>query len=323
MFVGLLCAPSVSSVSLWLIVLTHHRDTEDTEGAQRRIHCMKLAFSTLGCPDWDLDTMIGAARKFGYEGIELRALSGSLDLLSRAEFSAPQLAHTQAYFENEGIEICCVDTSCTFHSPDASERANQVRIALAHAELAASLGAPLIRVFPDKIQPDAQREETRDWIAESLHAVAERMPDDVDVALETHGDFARAAAAAEIATLANHAKVKLIWDVANSVAAGDTIEVAGRVVKPYLAHIHLRDARPVAGSEHWLPVLAGNGRVSFAETLAAIRGLSYDGYVSFEWEKYWRPEIEAPEVALPDFTNAIRNLVWDQSDTTKRSGVGK
>jgi sugar phosphate isomerase/epimerase len=143
------------------------------------------------------------------------------------------------------------------------------------------------------------------------------------VALETHGDFANAEAAAEIVQLADHPKVKLIWDVANSVAAGDTIEQAGRVVKPYLAHIHLRDAKPVVESEHWLPVLAGQGCVSFAETLTAIGELNYDGYVCFEWEKYWRPEIEEPEVALPDFVNAIRNLIWDQSDTTKRSGVGK
>src|ERR1041385_4675851 len=103
---------------------------------------MKLAFSTLGCPYWDLDTIIGAARKFGYEAIELRALAGSLDLLSCADLTKPP-----------DIEICCVDTSCVFHSPDAGERANQVSIALAHAELAAKLGAPLIRVFPDKIQP--------------------------------------------------------------------------------------------------------------------------------------------------------------------------
>jgi sugar phosphate isomerase/epimerase len=249
--------------------------------------------------------MIGAARKFGYQGIELRAIAGSLDLLSRAEFTAPQLARTRSCFVDAGIEICCVDTSCTFHSPDASERAHQVGIALAHAELAAKLGAPLIRVFPDTIQPGEQRDPTRDWIAESLHAVAERMPEYVDLALETHGDFARAEAAVEIAKLANHPKVKLIWDIANSVAAGDTIEEAGRVVQPYLAHIHLRDAKPVTGSEHWLPVLAGKGRVSFAKAVAAIRELNYDGYISFEWEKYWRPEIEEPEVALPDFINAI------------------
>jgi sugar phosphate isomerase/epimerase len=284
---------------------------------------MKLAFSTLGCPEWELPDIVAAASGGGYDGVELRALAGSLDLLSRPEFAAPKLALTSAYLKDEGVEICCVDTSCTFHSPNASERAQQVGIALAHAELAANLDAPLIRVFPDRIQPGAQREETRDWITESLHDIAERMPDEVDVALETHGDFARTEAAVEIATLANHEKVKLIWDVANSVAAGDTVEQAARHVKPYLAHIHLRDAKPVAGSEHWLPVLAGHGRVSFAETLAAIRELNYDGYICFEWEKYWHPEIEAPEVALPDFVNAIRTLDGGRSDTTKRSGVGK
>jgi sugar phosphate isomerase/epimerase len=149
------------------------------------------------------------------------------------------------------------------------------------------------------------------------------VPDGVDVGLETHGDFARAEYAAEIARLANHSRVKLIWDVANSVAAGDDIEHAARTVQPYLAHVHLRDAKPVAGSENWLPVLAGTGRVSFAQATAALRALNYEGFVSFEWEKYWHPEIEEPEVALPDFMNAIRTLVGERSDTTECSGVGK
>ena len=282
---------------------------------------MKLAFSTLGCPDWELREIVAAAREWGYNGVELRAVGGSLDLLSRAEFAPAQLATTRAYFQD--LEICCVDTSCTFHSPDASERADHVNIALAHAEMAAKLGAPLIRVFPDKIQPGAEREETRDWIAAGLREIADRMPDDVNVGLETHGDFARAEYASEIVALASHPHVKLIWDVANSVAAGDEIRTAARIVKPYLAHIHLRDAKPVTGSEHWLPVLAGTGRVSFAEAVAAIKDLNYDCFVSFEWEKYWHPEIEAPEVALPDFSSAIRKLSEDGSDTAECSGVGK
>jgi sugar phosphate isomerase/epimerase len=67
-------------------------------------------------------------------------------------------------------------------------------------------------------------------------------------------------------------------------------------------------------------VLAGEGKVSFEEPLNAIAKLDYTGYVSFEWEKYWHPEIEDPEVALPNFINAIRKL---QSDTTECSGAGK
>ena len=153
---------------------------------------MKLAFSTLGCPDWDLAEVIAGARKYRFVGLELRALSGSLDLPGRDEFAAERIATTRDYLKREGIEVCCVDTSCSFHSVDASERAAQVNMALVYANLAAKLGAPLIRVFPDKIQTGAQREQTRDWIAASLHEIAKQMPDDVDVALETHGDFARA-----------------------------------------------------------------------------------------------------------------------------------
>jgi sugar phosphate isomerase/epimerase len=284
---------------------------------------MKLAFSTLGCPHWELRQIIAAAQSLGYDGVELRAVGGSLDLLGRAEFSPAQLATTRAYFAAAGIAICCLDTSCVFHSPDPSERADQVKIALAHGNLAAKLGAPLIRVFPDKIQSGAGREETRDWIAASLREIAAGVPDDVNVGLETHGDFARADYAAEIVTIADHPRVKLIWDVANSLAAGDEIQHAARIVQPYLAHVHLRDAKPVAGSEHWLPVLAGAGRVSFGEAVKALRELNYDGFISFEWEKYWHPEIEEPEVALPDFINAIRALTGDRSDTTECSAVGK
>ena len=281
---------------------------------------MKLAFSTLGCPDWDISRIVEAAQRLGYQGVELRAISGTLDLLSRPEFTPKQIGETRAYFEDHGIEICCIDTSCTFHATEQTERLAQVELALAHAELAARLGASLIRVFPDKIQPGANRKQTRDFIADSLRLIAERLPRDVEVGLETHGDFARTEAAAEIVTLADHPKVQLIWDVANSVAAGDSIPYAARRVKPYLSHIHLRDARPVTESEHWLPVLAGRGSVSFVETLAVIATLNYDAYISFEWEKYWHPQIEEPAVALPDFIEAIRKI---ESDATKCSGVGE
>jgi sugar phosphate isomerase/epimerase len=281
---------------------------------------MKLAFSTLGCPNWEISQIVQTAQQLGYDGVELRAVGGSLDLLSRPEFTSRNVGTTRVQFGDRNLELCCVDTSCTFHSPDRTERQTQVDLALKHAELAADLRAPLIRVFPDRIQTGATREETRDYIVESLQQLVERLPREVNVALETHGDFARTESAVEIVMLVNHPQVKLIWDVANSVAAGDSIEAASETVQPFLSHIHLRDARPVAKSEPWLPVLAGKGNVSFAKTLAAIENLKYDGFLSFEWEKYWHPEIEEPEIAFPDFINAIRKL---RSDTTKCSGVGK
>ncbi|HKQ51934.1 MAG TPA: TIM barrel protein, partial [Pyrinomonadaceae bacterium] len=152
---------------------------------------MKLAFSTLGCPRWELDRIARAARDFGYEAIELRAVGGDLDLLSRPEFQPRAVEATRRRLMDQNLSICCVDTSCTFDSVDAAERSAQVELAVRHCELAAALDAPLIRVFPDKIPAGASREGTRDRIAACLNEVARRAPRGVRVGLETHGDFAR------------------------------------------------------------------------------------------------------------------------------------
>ena len=270
---------------------------------------MKLAFSTLGCPHWELEQVAQAARAYGYQAVELRAIGGDLDLLKRPEFQPGAMEATRGWLDARSLTICCVDTSCTFDSRDEGERGKQIEVAIRHAELAAALGASLIRIFPDKIQRGATRTETRDNIAACLRAVAQRAPNNVRIGLETHGDFARAQAASEIIRLADHPQVVLIWDVANSLAAGDSIAEAAGEVAPYLAHVHLRDARAVNGQEHWFPVLAGRGAVSFDEAVKALRTLKYDGYVSFEWEKYWHPEIEEPEVALPDFVKAMNAIL--------------
>jgi sugar phosphate isomerase/epimerase len=273
---------------------------------------MKLAFSTLGCPDWELERVAQAALDLAYDGIELRAIGGELDLLKRPEFQPPRVEATRRSLVAQGLSVCCVDSSCTFDSLDPGKRHQQVETAVKHCELAAALGSDLIRVFPDKVPAGAKREETRDNIASCLGEVARRAPPGVRVGLETHGDFARGHAAAEIVKLAGHRNVALIWDVANALAAGDSIEESAREVSPYLAHVHLRDARPVEGRDHWQPVLAGRGNVSFREAIGALHNLNYEGFVSFEWEKYWHPEIEEPEVALADFAEAI-NLVFDRT----------
>jgi sugar phosphate isomerase/epimerase len=267
---------------------------------------LKLAFSTLGCPEWTLEQVAAAARNLGYQGIELRALGGSINLLERPELQGSAIQQTRAFLQDQSLSICCVDTSCSFDAVDKKIRQEDVEIALHHCELAAALGAPLIRVFPNEIPAGATREETRDRIAASLREVARRAPSGVRIGLETHGDFASGRASAEIISLADHPNVGVIWDVANALAAGETIEQSARAVAPYLVHVHLRDAHAVEGREHWLPVLAGRGAVSFAETIDVLHGLAYQDYISFEWEKYWHPEIEEPEVAFADFAKAMK-----------------
>jgi len=270
---------------------------------------MRLAFSTLGCPHWGLAEIARAARKFDYEGIELRALGGSINLLERPEFQGDAIEETRTLLLRQNLAICCVDTSCSFDAIDERTRQENVEIALKHCAIAEGLGAPLIRVFPNEIPRGATRQETRDRIAASLRELSARAPSGIRVGLETHGDFATGSAVSEIVRLAGQSNLAIIWDVANSFAAGDSIAESGSAVAPYLAHVHLRDARPKTNEALWQPVLAGEGQVPLRQAIETLRTMNYEGYVSFEWEKHWHPEIEEPEVALPDFMTAMRGIL--------------
>jgi sugar phosphate isomerase/epimerase len=266
---------------------------------------MKLAFSTLGCPAWGISQIADAARRYGYGAVELRCLGGDLNLPARPELAPDRAAESG---EALGVPICCVDASASFHAVDDDERHRNVDDALRFARLAWTLRAPMIRVFPNAVPHGATREETRARIALSLREVASRAPAGVRIGVETHGDFAAAREAVEVIRAANHRALGIVWDVANTSAAGDSIEDAAAVVAPHLLLVHLRDAEPAPGERFWRPVLAGRGRVPFGAVVRALRAIGYDGYVSFEWEKYWRPELEEPEVALADFRSAFASL---------------
>jgi hypothetical protein len=47
---------------------------------------MKLAFSTLGCPHWQLERIAQAAREYGYAAVVLRAIRRELDQRNRPAF---------------------------------------------------------------------------------------------------------------------------------------------------------------------------------------------------------------------------------------------
>jgi sugar phosphate isomerase/epimerase len=118
---------------------------------------MKLSFFNTGMPALGLERIAQAARAYGYAAIELRAVGGSLDLLKRPEFQTGAVETTRRWLTDQSLAICCVDTSCSFDSQDADERRRQVEVAVRHAQLAHALGAPLIRIFPDKVQTGATR----------------------------------------------------------------------------------------------------------------------------------------------------------------------
>jgi len=266
---------------------------------------VKLSFSTLGCPSWSLERVLDVAGREGYDGVELRFLEGDDALWARPELSGRRLGEARRRLRDAGLAVSCVDTRCSFHDPDRSARARSCAEALRSLELAAQLGAKGIRVFGDRIQPGADLAATRGWIADSLQMLArtgERMG--VEVWIESHGDFARAADTLSLFEGVSSGAAGVVWDPANAFEAGETPHDAPGVLGERIRHVHLKDVKRAPGTgggPSWTPALVGEGDFPAAEVLAILHGRGYGGFVSFEWEKRWHPSIEEPEVALPRF----------------------
>jgi glucosamine-6-phosphate deaminase len=279
---------------------------------------IRLCFSTLGCPSWSLVRVLDAASRLGYDGVELRFVEGDDALWARPELTGAGLRETRARLADAGLAIPCVDTGSFFHSPDPAARRTAVQEAERSAEVAADLGAPGIRVFGDRVQPGGDLASTRRWVADALADLRDRLRGSgVEVWLETHGDFATAAATRSLLEEAGRDGLGAVWDPANAFSEfGEEPEEGLAGLGPFLRHVHLKDERrPPDGKIPWPPVLPGRGDVPAARVLAGLRGRGYDGWVSFEWEKRWHPEIEEPDVALPTF------LPWAADELRSRRAL--
>jgi glucosamine-6-phosphate deaminase len=266
---------------------------------------VKLSFSTLGSPSWGLERVLDVAGREGYDGVELRFLENDDALWARPELSGSRLGETRRRLQDAGLVVSCVDTRSFFHDPEPAARARALDEASRSLELAARLGAPGIRVFGDRVQPGADLAATRGWIAEAMQALAEAgARTGVEAWIESHGDFARAADTLSILELVPSRAAGVVWDPANAFEAGEAPAEGPRVLGERIRHVHLKDlarARAAEGGTAWKPVLVGEGEFPAADVLALLHHAGYDGFVSFEWEKRWHPQIEEPEVALPRF----------------------
>jgi sugar phosphate isomerase/epimerase len=273
---------------------------------------MKMSFSTLACPDWTMPQIIKIAVDAGYDGIELRFVEGEDSLWKLAAFSVTQITATKSMLADCGLTISCVDTSCRFHSPDASERNRWIEEGQRMSDLAGELGAPGIRVFGDTIQSGASRDWTRGWIAESVHRLAEMISrNGVAVWLETHGDFCAAGETAAILSESGSRHVGVVWDPVNSFISTDEHPTEGApLLGAAIRHVHVKDFQRT--EDGFLYVLTGLGNFTLHDLNSAVRQLNYDRFLSFEWEKKWHPELADAAIALPHFANWFRKNYADE-----------
>ena len=66
---------------------------------------MKLAFSTLGCPDFDWPDIYAMAKDFGFDGIEIRGLGDDIYAVNARPFTQSALPATKKKLASLKLEI--------------------------------------------------------------------------------------------------------------------------------------------------------------------------------------------------------------------------
>ncbi|GAB3267145.1 sugar phosphate isomerase/epimerase [Larkinella harenae] len=267
----------------------------------------RLAFSTLGCPKWPLEQIIKTAVTEGYEAIEIRGIQGELFLPKCPEFGSPaRIAETRAKFANSKLKICNLGASTALHHADTTKRQKNLDEARQFIDLAHALSCPYVRVFPNDLPKDQDREQTINLISDGLLELARHAKgSNVTVLLESHGEVIWKDVLLRIMKQAENPNVGLIWDIYNmwSVTKEPPAEVYSTLRK-YIRHVHLKDGRRVDGKPQY--TFLGKGEAPLQEAIGALRKGGYTGYYSLEWEKMWHPEIAEPELAFADYPKAIK-----------------
>ena len=268
---------------------------------------LKLSFSTLGCPDWSFDKIIDFARDNQYSGIEVRGILRQMDLPLVPEFSNTEtISTTMKKMNDRGLKFVDLGSSCALHFPKGEERTKNLDEGKRFIDLAAKLNCPYIRVFPNQIPKDRDRQETLNLIIDGLKELgAYASNTNVTVLLESHGELIYKKDLLVVMEGAASPHVGLVWDVCNMwIVTKETPEEVYASLKPFIRHTHIKDLKIENGKEEY--VLLGTGIVPIFQAIDLLYKNNYPCYYSFEWEKLWHPEIPDPQIALTDYPLAIK-----------------
>jgi len=266
---------------------------------------IKLSFSTLGCPNWDLHKIVRSAAEMGYDGVEFRGLLEDLDITRRPEFTT-ELGKTKKLLADYGISVSGISTSARFVVIDSGERREQFDEAKRNIVLAANLSAPVVRIYGGRIPSGYNVETIMPIIVQNLREVGDEAEDyGITLALETHDDWIDTSLCARLMKEVNHRRIRILWDLHHPYRfKGEKPEETYKNIAQYTVSIHVKDSIVEDGRIKY--VLLGEGDVPIRKMLEILVKGGYRGYAIVEWEKRWDPKLLEPEIVLPQYVQKLR-----------------
>jgi sugar phosphate isomerase/epimerase len=274
---------------------------------------MKISFMTLGCPDWDIDTICTRGQEYGYDGVDLRGYLDQIDVTLLPEFTT-QASETRRKLEDAGLIVSGISTSIRVCNPEALER--NLEEARRTIPVAKAFGTTNVRVFGGGNLAEFSRQELSNLGCECVARILE-----IDGArelrwlFETHDLWVKAQHCRLLLDSIPDPTFGTLWDMGHTYRVGhESPADSFRAIGARVGYVHVKDAvydpdSPLAMQDGWHYVVPGTGELPVAESLSLLQESGYDGWLLFEHEKRWHPNLPEPEEAFPRFVNWIRPLI--------------
>lgn len=268
---------------------------------------IKLGFSSLACPDWNLEKIIEQTAALGYNGVELRALGGQAHPHQAAEL-AEDPSSVKARFCGAGVQLLSVFSPAGFETPSRRE-AEENRCQLeATIELAGRLGCPFVRLNLGKMVGGEHRGTMSRVITHLRDLAPLAARHRTTLLVGNHGDFLGSEDVWVVVDGVDHPALRASWNPLAGRLTGErptrSVPRLGRMIETfYIADAALDD------DGHFLRhVLPGEGDIGLDRAVELLKGVCYQGWLVFEWPQK-HAELAPPEEALPKALAFMRSAL--------------
>ena len=249
---------------------------------------MKLAYSTLGWHQ-SADRAMEVIAEIGYHGIELAAQPHCLD---PGSWSPQEARRLRTIAEELGLYIAGFYLGApdlfgepayepSFMAPFPMQRSARIDLVRLGIDFAEELGAPLISFgsgpMPPHMPPAAALDHLVDGLLRCLEHAAKAS---IRIGLEPEPDHLVNSYSAYIDLwncFDGHPALGLCFDLGHAYCGYEDIPAVIHDA-PDIHHVHIKDISDRASGQ----LVPGEGDIDLAEALAALDGISFDGFVSVE-----------------------------------------
>lgn len=222
--------------------------------------------------------------------------------------TAASIHKIKRYTQDQGLAISGTGIRNDFTSADKKVREDGIRITKSWIEVAAQLGAPVIRVFADSQPPfknwkessaNATREQVEDWMVESLKECAAHAESyGVILGIQNHGDFISSSEEhLRLINRVNNSWCGAIVDTGRYLTADPYQDIS--VMAPYAVNWQIKTH---LGNKISSP------RVDLVKLVQIIRKSGYRGYLPIETLSLGRADYN-PLEEVPVFYKALQKVI--------------